>query len=208
MITGSPGAISCMRRSQKSPSLPVLTPAEKFISSRTRSTGRLSRTERMLFGFEAVSTSSNSSSRSSSREVSTLLLSSTIRIVPACIRSFSGKVIRFPNTLQASVKIFDTFGLLFCTNHLFLARRPPSLHGPLSGCMGRSSCFSPGLKRIFLAASCLPTIVGKPADRCRQACSQLSAGLLTIVGKQLDAGNCHELSGTCFKLSFIRSFIR
>ena len=121
MITGSSGAISRMRRSQKSPSLPVLTPAEKFISNRTRSTGRLSRTERILFGFEAVSTPSNSSSRSSSREVSTLLLSSTIRIVPACIKSFSGKVIRFPVTLQASVKIFDTFGLLFCTNHFFLA---------------------------------------------------------------------------------------
>jgi hypothetical protein len=36
---------------------------------------------------------------------------------------------------------------------------------------------------FFLATSCLPTIVGKPADRCRQVCSQLSTGLLTVVDR-------------------------
>ena len=79
----------------------------------TKSTVRSSNTENIRLGSDTVSIRSNSLSRSNSREVNTLLLSSTIRIVPLCIYSFlRGEGIDFTAIRQINVQLLDTLGTL------------------------------------------------------------------------------------------------
>ena len=88
-----------MRLSQYKPSLPLLMPAEKFMSRMMTSIGEVLSMDMIWLGLPAVLISLNSVSNKSSSDASTPLLSSTIKIVP-----FSGVYL---NALE--MRLFSIF---------------------------------------------------------------------------------------------------
>ena len=120
MTTGSAGAISRIRFSQYNPSLPLLIPAEKFISRIITSIGEVFMIDMIWFGWWAVFISLNSVSSNNSSEANTPLLSSTIKIVPFSISFLlsEAKGICFWLFLQMRRPIIGRF-LLFSVMLLF-----------------------------------------------------------------------------------------